>query len=101
MLVLALLLALQAPSVQGGSRVVMINPTPSPACLASRGSLTEPSKCEFPFIHEGIAYDTCIATNHTAFWCYTDDTSGHWGECAIGCPIGQCVLLRLFPRWLL
>ena len=61
--------------------------------------MTEPSKCEFPFIHEGIAYDTCIASNHTAYWCYTDDTSGHWGECAIGCPTGQYTLLRLFPRW--
>lgn len=68
----------------------MINPTPSPACLASGGSLTEPSKCKFPFVHEGIAYDTCITSNHTAYWCYTDHTSGHWGECAIGCPTDGC-----------
>merc|ERR1711879_258625 len=48
-------------------------------------------KCEFPFIYDGMKYDSCTSIENTVPWCATQTSDdwgylqGNWGECSPEC----------------
>ncbi|XP_078666161.1 uncharacterized protein LOC144908452 [Branchiostoma floridae x Branchiostoma belcheri] len=50
--------------------------------LAASASGQQSSPCVFPFVYNGITYDSCTTDGSTAFWCSFDDVySGNWKYC--------------------
>ena len=50
--------------------------------------------CSFPFIFDGIIYNTCTLAGHNTAWCATSvDNEGNyygpWGDCGSNCPPGK------------
>ncbi|XP_078369975.1 protein SpAN-like [Oculina patagonica] len=39
--------------------------------------------CVFPFVYEGVSYDSCTSINHNKLWCSFDAVyAGQWANCA-------------------
>ena len=69
------------------------------ACLTAPVMTTEGRTCVFPFVYQGVAYDSCSNANHDRPWCAynTNYVSGEWGNC-LGMSI-LCIININYVSW--